>query len=219
MGFWLLLFVQTKSAACWIKSAVIICIVVWSAYIGIWWHSKDTLARLSEFERVQASVLAQSLGVLDYMSVRDTLILGDKAKKINRAMMHDNYLRQQSWGAYATSLAKNYGKPVVSLNGLPDCSVDVSQIERLSVGHWQLVLKVNGVADQMLFTDEQGSLRGAATAIRWKYADIHHVFGLAPPVIEWLGYVNEVSDHGAALKVLMFHNKQQLCEAVILLPK
>ena len=218
-GFWLLMFVQTKSASGWLKSAAVVCVVVWSAYVGVWWHSKDTLARLSEFERVQASGVAQALGILDYKSVRDTLILGDKTKKINRAAMHGAFLREQSWGVYASAIANDYGKHIPSSYGVPYCAAEILQIERLSAEHWQLALKVDGIADQILFADEQGLLRGAATAIRWKYADMRHVFGLAPPVVEWLGYANVMPGHVSSLKAVMFRNKQPVCEAVILLPK
>ncbi len=218
LASWLLLFARYAHKET-IKRVLVMAIAVWSLYVGVYWHSKDTQARLAEFEQVQASALSQAVGVLDYFAIRDTLILGDKARHINRASKHAEFLRHSGWGAYALPEAKAYGLPVKTTHAEQRCAVRPVQLERLADGQWKLVLTVDSEqVDRLWFTDQAGLLRGAATPLRWQFADFEDVFLLSPPVVQWLGYANLGPMAGNSLKALMFHGSQLTCEAVILLP-
>jgi len=76
-------------------------IIFWTCLVIPIASIKDAHAQVNFFDRVKDADLAMATGQWDYSEIRETLILGDKTKKINRPEMHAAFLRDQKWGVFA----------------------------------------------------------------------------------------------------------------------
>ena len=216
LGTWLLLLTPLCHQPWYKQRLVGVLVVLWAGYVGLYWHSRDILARLREFELVRASVVAQAVGVTDYLAIRDTLILGDKARQINRGMMHRHFLQERALGAYATDVAQHYGQAIMPALKSGSCQIIPSEMQMLSSGHWRFRIKLDGVvADRVWVVDPENIIRGSMVPVQWEYANAMHVFTLAPPIVEWLGYANLETLEIGSVKVLVFRDGQLQCEAEI----
>jgi hypothetical protein len=213
LAWWLLVlggFNRMKRPMVW----PIMCMAIWGVYVGCVWHVRDILARLPEFERVQASSIAQVSGVLDFVAVRDTLILGDKTQFRNRAQMHDAFLRERQWGAHASPQAAMMRKQAMNVN-VPDCVFLHTHGDQLSSGHWLFSGVTQPLSGDWLMYDSSGVARGGLVSGAWQHANWTDLFKLAPGTSEWLGYANIEQAPVPTLDALLFQGSEPQCKAVI----
>lgn len=73
---------------------------------------RDANAQVGFFDRVNTTNMAIAVGQWEFSHIRDTLILGDKVKKINRPEMHAGWLQENRWGMFATREARLLGTSI-----------------------------------------------------------------------------------------------------------
>jgi hypothetical protein len=84
------------------KYASIAVIIFWTGLVIPIASIRDARAQINFFDRVNNTNLAIATGQWAYDQIKDTLILGDKWKKLNRPEKHAAFLHEQKWGVFAS---------------------------------------------------------------------------------------------------------------------
>ena len=84
------------------KYFALLLIIFWTCLVIPIASIKDAYVQINFFDRVKDADLAIATGQWDYNEIRETLILGDKTKKINRPELHAAFLRDQHWGIFSS---------------------------------------------------------------------------------------------------------------------
>jgi len=151
-------------------------IVFWTALVIPIASIKNAQAEVNFFDRVRDADLAVTTGQWDYSEIKDTLILGDKWKKINRPEMHASFLREQHWGMFASREAALLGTRVENDGISADrCEGGVYAITAVSapyrgyriIGHGQDVLHET-LLKSYVAIDETGLIVGLGRLQREK---------------------------------------------------
>lgn len=215
LTFWLsvcLLALMRMMSASETKKALFTCLVaLWCVYIGVFWHVRDLRERVAEFELVKASAFAQQFGILDFHAIRDTLILGDKAKHINRAAMHTGFLQERQWGAFVPS--KRVSLPVDAMADYPTCPLVHYDSKPLSDESWLVTMTLDeAYSGDIVLHDHAGVVRGVLVGRQWHNASWQSVATLAHRASQWLGYARVQSSPDLLLQGLLVVDKQVVCE-------
>lgn len=215
LTFWLsvcLLALMRMMSASETKKALCTCLIaLWSVYIGVFWHVRDLRERVAEFELVKASAFAQQFGILDFHAIRDTLILGDKAKHINRAAMYADFLQERQWGAFVPS--KRVSLPVDAMADYPACPLAHYDSKPLSDESWLVTMVLDeAYSGDIVLHDHAGVVRGVLVGQRWYNASWQSVAILAHRASQWLGYARVQDSPNLLLRGLLVADNQVVCE-------
>lgn len=108
---------------------VLVWVFAWTLLMLPWAGWRDAQAQVAFFDRVKTANLAIATGQWEFSAIRDTLILGDKTKKINRPQMHAGWLKEKDWGVYSTKPARLLGTSI----DLTRVSADACEGELLTI--------------------------------------------------------------------------------------
>ncbi len=123
--------IQNKTSR--FKCFAVLLIIFWTCLVLPVASIKDAHAQVSFFDRVKDADLAIATGQWDYNEIKDTLILGDKWKKINRPEMHADFLREKHWGVFASHESALLGSSLdQSLISADRCEGSIDSITAVS---------------------------------------------------------------------------------------
>lgn len=108
---------------------VMLMLSAWTLVLLPWAGWRDAQMQVAFFDRVNTANLAIVTGQWEFSAIRDTLILGDKTKKINRPEMHAGWLKEKGWGMYSTEQAGMLGTTI----DLTRVSADACEGELLAI--------------------------------------------------------------------------------------
>ena len=160
------------------------------------------------FDRVKDANVAIATGQWDFDDVKDTLILGDKWKKISRPQMYGEFLRAQRWGVFADPAAQQLGQTLNAAQiDLAACDGEIYNARWTAAPYHGLRLQGRGLNrelkpfEQLVIVDESNRQIGLARLqrpkdflwpITWQDAQASH----------WLGYTLGLSEDVKNARVL-----------------
>jgi len=189
-------------------SAALSLIVFWSMIVIPAAGAEVAFAQLGFFDRVADANIAIATGQWNFSDIKDTLILGDKWKKISRPSMHGDFLREHRWGVFAEPDVEQLGLTLdASLIDTSVCDGQIYSASWTESPHHGLRVTGRGVDnnkhafEQLVMVDDTNRRIGLARLERpknfllpraWQDAQSSH----------WLGYTIDLQEQIGSVRVL-----------------
>lgn len=119
LGVFALAYIQSTNAQKVFRYGALAGFFFWTCLVIPYAGFKDARTQINFFNRVNTANLAIATGQWELQAIKSTLILGDQWKHISRPEWHGDFLREKSWGIFATDEAQQLGKilPAVAITG------------------------------------------------------------------------------------------------------
>lgn len=189
------------------RKFVLVAIFFWTCLVIPYAAIKDARAQINFFDRVNTTNLAIATGQWEFQAIKSTLILGDQWKHINRPEMHAGFLREKSWGIFATNEVQNLGRTLTGmLISDGECEGQVLSVTPVGGDYqgYRLTGQAYDAKGEQLFkklfiVDERDRVVGLARLQREKNSFLP-VTSQPRETAQWIGYTVDLTE-ATALEV------------------
>jgi len=218
LGVFSLAFLQTVNSKKYVRGLVLVSIFFWTCVVIPYFALKDARAQINFFDRVNTANLAIATGQWEHQAIKSTLILGDQWKRINRPEMHAAFLREKSWGIFASPEAQQLGQAFAAStnNARSECEGEVLSVTPVGEPYkgYRLSGRAYDVQAERLFkkfliVNETDQVVGLARLQRQKHSLLPATWQPRASA-RWVGYTVDLTE-SSTLEVWGERNDASYC--------